>query len=139
MNENAYAVYHQSIELFLEAHVRATPGQLHYHINAPQSNIEQCLAAMLERGQVEQCGTAQESPAYLGQPLYCLKQQPYQAERSRIERHLDGANEELLGLHRYGAMTYPQYTDIADLLVEARERLKKHFQASATGGPNHEG
>lgn len=93
MNENMYAVYHQSVKLFLEARGKATPGQLHYHINAPQSNIEQCLAAMLERGQVEQCGTEQESPAYLGQPLYCLKQQPYQAERARIERHLDSANE----------------------------------------------
>jgi len=26
-------------------------------------------------------------------------------------------------------MTYPEYTNIADLLIEAQERLKKHFQA----------
>ncbi len=66
MNENAYAVYRQGVVLFLEARVKAIPGQLHYHINAPQANIEQCLAVMLERGQVEQCGTEQDSPGLPG-------------------------------------------------------------------------
>lgn len=68
MSENAYTAYWQSITLFLEARGQATPGLLSYHINRPQTDIEQCLVTMVERGQVEQCGTEQDSPAYRGQP-----------------------------------------------------------------------
>ncbi len=61
-------------------------------------------------------------------------QQPYQEERARVKRFLEQASTELLGLHRSGAMTYQQYTDIADLLLEANARLKKHFQTDVSRG-----
>lgn len=57
----------------------------------------------------------------------------YAEEWKRIERHLVGANEELLGLHRYGVMDYQEYADIANLLVEARERLRKRLKGQSTG------
>jgi hypothetical protein len=75
MDENAYAAYRQSITLFLEARGQATAGLLSYHINRPQAEIEQCIAAMVERGQVEQCGVEEDSLAYRGQPLFRLRRQ----------------------------------------------------------------
>ena len=52
---------------------------------------------------------------------------PYSEEWGWIEHHLIGANGVLLGLHRLGVMTYPEYTEIADLLLEAREKLKRRL------------
>jgi hypothetical protein len=122
-------LWNEQIKLFLQERGQATPGLMLYHMGGDRMKptIERCILALVERGEIEQCGTEEQSPAYLGQPLYALKRPPYWQERAMIERSLEQANEELLGLHRYGLMTYPEYTDIADLLVEARERLKKHF------------
>jgi hypothetical protein len=88
---------------------------------------------MARRGQVEQCGT-ESSGAFQGQPLYQIKKNVAwtQEEWAVITQYLEGANEELLGLHRYGVLTYEQYTEVADLLVEAQERLKKHMGASGS-------
>ena len=82
MHESASIVYQGSITLFLEARRQATPGLLSYHINRPQAEIERCLATMVERGQIEQCGTEQESAAYRGQPIYRLKQHPFASDGS---------------------------------------------------------
>lgn len=103
-----HPVYQGAIELFLQEHGLATPGRLQYHLAGQRAIIEACLAEMVERGQIEPCGIETASKAYQGQPLYRLKKAPAADERALIERHLDGANEELLGLQRSGALTYEQ-------------------------------
>ncbi len=119
-----HPAYEGAITLFLEEHGPATPGRLQYHITGKPETIEAALSAMVERGQLEQCGT-ETSGAYQGQPLYQVKKVPWAEERAIITRHLEGANEELLGLHRYGVLTYDQYCSVANLLVEAQERFNK--------------
>jgi hypothetical protein len=42
-----------------------------------------------------------------------------------LQRHLLDANEELLGLHRIGPLSYDQYAAIANLLVDALEMAKR--------------
>ena len=64
-----------------------------------------------------------------GKDLFTL----YAEEWKQIERSLSDANEGLLGLHRYGVMNNDEYADIANLLLEARERLKKRLQAKDGG------
>jgi hypothetical protein len=83
-------------------------------------------------------GIVMFSCAWCNQPLRVSvtagnmeKKQPYTQEQAMIVRYLEQANEELLGLHRYGALTYAQYTDIANPLVEAQEKLKKHMKRLA--------
>jgi hypothetical protein len=127
MTSTDHPVYQGAITLFLQEHGPTTPGRLQYHLAGKLAIIEACLADMVERGQIEACGIETASKAYQGQPLYRLQKAPYADERALIERHLEGANEELLGLHRYGVLTYEQYTDVANLLVEAQEKLKRHL------------
>jgi hypothetical protein len=68
---DVYAAYAESIRLFLGEHGEATPGRLQYHIAASKlSDIERCLALMLEKREIEPCGTEQVSTAYHGQILY---------------------------------------------------------------------
>jgi len=45
-----------------------------------------------------------------------------------VQQHVLKANEELLGLHRAGSLTYEQYAEVAHLLVDAQERLKQSLQ-----------
>jgi hypothetical protein len=42
-----------------------------------------------------------------------------------VQRHLLNANEELLGLHRVGLLSYDQYAAIANLLVDAQGMAKR--------------
>lgn len=127
--QNPHAVYAEAVRLFLETHGAASAGRLQYHITGKLEDIQQCLAQMVERGQLEQRGM-EISGAYQGQPLYHLPL-PFATEFATIERHLTGANEELLGLHRQGAMSYEEYAEIANLLIETRTRLKKQLQEAA--------
>ncbi len=123
----SHPAYEGAIALFLQEHGPATPGRLQYHIAGKREVIEACLTAMEGRGQVERCGV-ETSGAYGGQPLYQAVKVPWAEEQATIVRHLESANEELLGLHRYGALDYEQYASIADLLVEARGKLKEHMR-----------
>ena len=43
----------------------------------------------------------------------------------RIKRHLIDANEELLGLHRIGPLTYEEYAQAANYIVDAQETLDR--------------
>ena len=42
-----------------------------------------------------------------------------------VQRHLLNANEELLGLHRVGPLSYEEYSQVANLLVDAQQLLKR--------------
>lgn len=48
-----------------------------------------------------------------------------------VQRYLLDANEELLGLHRGGPVSYGQYAEVANLLVDAQEKLKRLLYGSA--------
>jgi len=67
------------------------------------------------------------------------KRHPYADMLGIIGSHLEGANEELLGLHRYGVLTYEQYTDVANLLVDARQKLKEHINGETPVSENLQG
>jgi hypothetical protein len=123
----SHPAYEGAIALFLQEHGPATPGRLQYHIAGKREVIEACLTAMEGRGQVERCGV-ETSGAYGGQPLYQAMKVPWAEEQATIVRHLVDADEELLGLQRNGVLTYEQYTDVANLLLEAREKLKGHMK-----------
>jgi hypothetical protein len=131
----AYRVYANSILLFLQEHGATTPGRLQYHIVCREErDLYQCLAEMQETGQIETCGVETAEGAYTGQTLYQVKPFPYAQERGLIEKNLLEANEELLGLHRYGALTYIQYSDVASLLIDARVKLKGYLSGQTTEG-----
>src|SRR5438067_1278179 len=45
-----------------------------------------------------------------------------------IQRYLLETNEELLGLHREGGLTYEQYSQIANLVVDTQQSLQAILQ-----------
>jgi len=49
----------------------------------------------------------------------------------RIQRLLLDANDELLGLHRQSALTYPQYAALANPLTDVEQHLKRVLQGGA--------
>src|SRR5450631_638424 len=126
--DTAYQVYHEPIRLFLDQYEEATPGLLQYHIAAKQSDINTCLEVMEAKGEIEPYGVELKSEAYQGQPLYRVKKFQFWQERAMVELALDHANEQLLGLHRYGVLTYAQYAEIATFLLDAREKLKLYIE-----------
>ena len=126
----AYRIYANAILLYLQEHEVATPGLLHYHgVCRDERDMHQCLAEMQEAGQIEPCGVETESAAYRGQTLYQVRKFPYWQERALIELALDHADEEFLGLHRSGALTYDQYAEVAGLLVDARAKLRGYLSS----------
>lgn len=48
---------------------------------------------------------------------------PFAERVGFVDAHLDEANEELLGLHHVGALTYAEYIQVANVLVDARQKL----------------
>lgn len=72
MSNNRYPVYEGAILLFLEEYGPASAGRLHYHITGRREAIEECLAEMVKKEQLEQCGT-ETTGAYQGEPLYQIK------------------------------------------------------------------
>jgi hypothetical protein len=61
-------------------------------------------------------------------PLGAIQQEIYEL----AQRHLLGANEELLGLHREGGLTYEQYSQVANLVVEAEQLLRALVRGKET-------
>ncbi len=50
----------------------------------------------------------------------------------RVKRHLTQANEDLLGLHRIGPLTYEEYASVANYIVDAQETLNRLLKGDQT-------